>query len=32
MGDDEIDVPAIAWAGVGIAPAGSMPAASLRLV
>jgi 3-deoxy-D-manno-octulosonate 8-phosphate phosphatase (KDO 8-P phosphatase) len=27
MGDDEIDVPAIAWAGVGIAPAGSMPAA-----
>jgi 3-deoxy-D-manno-octulosonate 8-phosphate phosphatase (KDO 8-P phosphatase) len=27
MGDDEIDVPAIAWAGIGIAPAGAMPAA-----
>ncbi|MDP3073441.1 MAG: HAD hydrolase family protein [Opitutaceae bacterium] len=27
MGDDDIDAPAIAWAGVGIAPAGSMPAA-----
>ena len=27
MGDDDIDAPAIAWAGVGIAPCGSMPAA-----
>ncbi len=27
MGDDDIDAPAIAWAGVGIAPPGSMPAA-----
>ena len=27
MGDDDIDAPAIAWAGVGVAPAGSMPAA-----
>ncbi|PTX97712.1 HAD-IIIA family hydrolase [Opitutus sp. ER46] len=27
MGDDVIDAPAIAWAGVGIAPPGAMPAA-----
>lgn len=27
MGDDDIDAPAIAWAGVGIAPAGAMPSA-----
>ena len=27
MGDDDIDAPAIAWAGIGIAPAGAMPAA-----
>ncbi len=27
MGDDDIDAPAIAWAGVGIAPAGAMSAA-----
>ena len=27
MGDDDIDAPAIAWAGVGIAPSGAMPAA-----
>jgi len=27
MGDDDIDAPAIAWAGIGIAPASSMPAA-----
>ncbi len=27
MGDDDIDAPAIAWAGVGIAPAHAMPAA-----
>jgi 3-deoxy-D-manno-octulosonate 8-phosphate phosphatase (KDO 8-P phosphatase) len=27
MGDDVIDAPAIAWAGVGVAPPGSMPAA-----
>jgi 3-deoxy-D-manno-octulosonate 8-phosphate phosphatase (KDO 8-P phosphatase) len=27
MGDDDIDAPAIAWAGVGAAPSGSMPAA-----
>ena len=27
MGDDDIDAPAIAWAGVGIAPSGSMSAA-----
>ena len=27
MGDDDIDAPAIAWAGIGIAPAASMPAA-----
>lgn len=27
MGDDEIDVAAIAWAGVGIAPADAMPVA-----
>ncbi len=27
MGDDDIDAPAIAWAGVGVAPVGSMPAA-----
>ena len=27
MGDDEIDVPAIRWAGIGIAPSGAMPAA-----
>ena len=27
MGDDDIDAPAIAWAGVGIAPADSMPSA-----
>jgi 3-deoxy-D-manno-octulosonate 8-phosphate phosphatase (KDO 8-P phosphatase) len=24
MGDDDIDAPAIAWAGIGVAPAGSM--------
>ncbi len=27
MGDDDIDTPAIAWAGIGVAPAGSMPSA-----
>jgi 3-deoxy-D-manno-octulosonate 8-phosphate phosphatase (KDO 8-P phosphatase) len=27
MGDDDIDAPAIAWAGVGVAPLASMPAA-----
>jgi 3-deoxy-D-manno-octulosonate 8-phosphate phosphatase (KDO 8-P phosphatase) len=27
MGDDDIDAPAIAWAGMGVAPAASMPAA-----
>lgn len=27
MGDDDIDAPAIAWAGIGVAPAGSMAAA-----
>ena len=27
MGDDDIDAPAIAWAGVGIAPAAAMPTA-----
>jgi len=27
MGDDEIDAPAIAWAGIGIAPHEAMPAA-----
>jgi 3-deoxy-D-manno-octulosonate 8-phosphate phosphatase (KDO 8-P phosphatase) len=27
MGDDDIDAPAIAWAGLGVAPLGSMPPA-----
>jgi 3-deoxy-D-manno-octulosonate 8-phosphate phosphatase (KDO 8-P phosphatase) len=27
MGDDDIDAPAMAWAGLGIAPPGAMPAA-----
>lgn len=27
MGDDDIDASAIAWAGIGVAPSGSMPAA-----
>ena len=27
MGDDDIDAPAVAWAGVGVAPSQSMPAA-----
>jgi 3-deoxy-D-manno-octulosonate 8-phosphate phosphatase (KDO 8-P phosphatase) len=27
MGDDDIDAPAINWAGIGVAPANSMPAA-----
>lgn len=27
MGDDHIDAPAIAWAGIGVAPAQSMPSA-----
>jgi 3-deoxy-D-manno-octulosonate 8-phosphate phosphatase (KDO 8-P phosphatase) len=27
MGDDDIDAPAIAWAGIGIAPVQAMPAA-----
>ena len=27
MGDDDIDAPAIAWAGIGVAPASAMPAA-----
>jgi 3-deoxy-D-manno-octulosonate 8-phosphate phosphatase (KDO 8-P phosphatase) len=27
MGDDDIDAPAIAWAGVGVAPSGAMRAA-----
>jgi 3-deoxy-D-manno-octulosonate 8-phosphate phosphatase (KDO 8-P phosphatase) len=27
MGDDDIDAPAIAWAGIGVAPDQSMPAA-----
>lgn len=27
MGDDDIDTPAIAWAGIGVAPADSMPSA-----
>jgi len=27
MGDDDIDTPAIAWAGVGVAPADAMPSA-----
>lgn len=26
MGDDDIDAPAIAWAGIGIAPSAAMPA------
>lgn len=26
MGDDDIDAPAIAWAGIGVAPADAMPA------
>ena len=30
MGDDDIDAPAIAWAGVGVAPTGSMPSALQR--
>ena len=29
MGDDDIDAPAIAWAGLGVAPAGAMPPALL---
>ncbi|HEY4302360.1 MAG TPA: HAD hydrolase family protein [Candidatus Didemnitutus sp.] len=28
MGDDDIDAPAISWAGIGVAPAGAMPAAT----
>lgn len=34
MGDDDIDAPAIAWSGVGVAPAAAMPAAlkAARLV
>jgi 3-deoxy-D-manno-octulosonate 8-phosphate phosphatase (KDO 8-P phosphatase) len=27
MGDDDIDAPAVAWAGIGVAPAAAMPAA-----
>ena len=27
MGDDDIDAPAVAWTGIGVAPSGSMPAA-----
>lgn len=27
MGDDDIDAPAIGWAGIGVAPANAMPAA-----
>ena len=27
MGDDDIDAPAISWAGIGVAPAAAMPAA-----
>ena len=27
MGDDDIDAPAIAWAGVGVAPRAAMPSA-----
>ena len=27
MGDDDIDAPAIGWAGIGVAPADAMPAA-----
>jgi 3-deoxy-D-manno-octulosonate 8-phosphate phosphatase (KDO 8-P phosphatase) len=27
MGDDDIDTPAMAWAGIGIAPSGAMPSA-----
>ncbi len=27
MGDDDIDTPAISWAGIGVAPANSMPSA-----
>jgi len=27
MGDDEIDAPALAWAGIGVAPPGAMPEA-----
>ncbi len=27
MGDDDIDAPAIAWAGIGVAPSASMPTA-----
>lgn len=27
MGDDDIDAPAIAWAGIGVAPSSSMPPA-----
>jgi 3-deoxy-D-manno-octulosonate 8-phosphate phosphatase (KDO 8-P phosphatase) len=27
MGDDDIDAPAIAWAGIGVAPSAAMPAA-----
>lgn len=27
MGDDDIDAPAIVWAGIGVAPSSSMPAA-----
>jgi 3-deoxy-D-manno-octulosonate 8-phosphate phosphatase (KDO 8-P phosphatase) len=27
MGDDDIDAPAIAWAGIGVAPCGAMPPA-----
>jgi 3-deoxy-D-manno-octulosonate 8-phosphate phosphatase (KDO 8-P phosphatase) len=27
MGDDDIDAPAIGWAGIGAAPAAAMPAA-----
>lgn len=34
MGDDDIDAPAIAWAGIGVAPGAAMPAAlnAARLV
>lgn len=34
MGDDDIDAPAIAWVGIGVAPADSMPAplAAARLI
>ena len=27
MGDDDLDAPAVVWAGIGVAPAGAMPAA-----